>query len=209
MVSTRLGEEFVKAVGAPNQPPVADAGPDQTDVAVGSDCLASVVLNGSASHDEDGDTLTYKWTWGEESATGVNPTIQLPLGTTTITLVVNDGIVNSEPAYVDITVVDVAPPTVQVSNPVCATGPSGMKANKFTVSAQDNCSSPVNPTIDKVEIFNSRGKPVRGQDIYAISGTDIFVYPNGTFSIKITATAADQSGNTTTQTLSKKTIKCR
>ncbi len=36
--------------------------------------------------------------------TGVNPTVTLPLGTFTITLVVNDGQVDSAPDTVDITV---------------------------------------------------------------------------------------------------------
>ena len=52
---------------------------------------AEVTLDGSGSYDPDGDPLTYTWTWDGNTATGVNPTVELPLGSTTITLVVNDG----------------------------------------------------------------------------------------------------------------------
>ena len=94
-----------------NRPPVADAGPDQT-VEQDSHAGASVTVDGSGSYDPDNDSLTYSWTWDGGSATGVSPTVVLPLGTTTITLVVNDGKVDSDPDTVDITVVDTTPPTI-------------------------------------------------------------------------------------------------
>ena len=101
----------------PNTPPIADAGTDQT-VAAGPDCTATVALDGSESSDSDGDPLTYTWTWNGSFANGVSPTIQLPLGTTTITLVVNDGTEDSEPDEVDITVEDTTPPATQIISPV-------------------------------------------------------------------------------------------
>lgn len=85
-----------------NQPPVANAGPDQTVSIIPPATTATVTLNGSGSHDPDGDLLTYNWTWDGNTAYGVNATLELPLGTTTITLVVNDGKVDSEPDTVDI-----------------------------------------------------------------------------------------------------------
>ena len=61
-----------------NNPPVANAGPDQT-VEVGEDCMASITLDGSGSSDPDEDSLTYSWTWNGGSAPGVNnPTILVP-----------------------------------------------------------------------------------------------------------------------------------
>jgi len=84
-----------------NSPPIADAGPDQF-VSVGPDSTAIVALDGSASSDPDPDPLSYTWTWDGGSISGVRPTIRLPLGTTTVTLVVNDGMVNSVPDTVDI-----------------------------------------------------------------------------------------------------------
>ena len=95
-----------------NCPPDADAGPDQI---VEQDTLggASVTLDGSGSCDPDGDPLTYLWTWICGSATGVSPTISLPLGgPIAITLVVNDGTVDSAPDEVLIEVVDTTVPEV-------------------------------------------------------------------------------------------------
>lgn len=100
----------------PNRPPVADAGPDQT-VEQAYYQGGDVILDGSGSSDPDNDPLTYKWTWDGKSATGVSPTVSLPLGRTTITLVVNDGIVDSAPDIVNITVQDTTPPTVIITDP--------------------------------------------------------------------------------------------
>ena len=103
-------QKFAPPVSA-NQAPIADAGPDQT-VEQDSHAGASVTLDGSGSSDPDGDSLTYSWTWDGGSASVVSPTVVLPLGTTTITLVVNDGTVNSDADTVDITLVDTTPPTI-------------------------------------------------------------------------------------------------
>lgn len=72
-----------------NQPPVANAGPDQT-VPATSSAGAVVALDGSASRDPDGDALKFTWTGPFGTLTGakVNPT--LPAGTHTITLTVDD-----------------------------------------------------------------------------------------------------------------------
>jgi TolB protein len=197
------------AIGIPNQSPIANAGDDQIDVPAGADCMASVTLNGSQSYDSDGDPLTYSWTWDSSSATGVNPTIQLPLGTHTISLVVNDGNADSEPDYVEITVLDDTPPTIQLHEPVCVNVGEDNMANKLTVSAEDNCSEEISPSIGKVEVYNKAGILVRGKGVYEISESDIYVYPNAEgWSIKVTATAIDENGNTSTQILSKSLIKC-
>jgi len=71
-----------------SKPPVAEAGPDQT-----VQCQQSggqVGLDGSASKDADCDVLTYTWfgPWG--TVTGPKPMATLPVGTSTVTLVVSD-----------------------------------------------------------------------------------------------------------------------
>ena len=97
-----------------DQPPIANAGPDQT-VECTSCCATEVTLDGTGSSDPDEDPLTYAWTWDDGSAEGSTPTISLPLGTTTIVLVVNDGQMDSEPNSVDITIQDTTSPEIEVS----------------------------------------------------------------------------------------------
>ena len=91
-----------------NHIPIADAGPGQI-VYADPNGTAEVTLDGSASFDDDNDLLTYLWVWTIDNnsydANGVNPIIKLPAGQHTITLVVNDGMEDSEPNEVIITVV--------------------------------------------------------------------------------------------------------
>ncbi len=77
-----------------NQPPVANAGPNQT-VTSG----ATVTLNGTGSGDVDGDPITFSWTQTAGTvvtltgATTASPTFTAPNGVTTLTfqLTVSDG----------------------------------------------------------------------------------------------------------------------
>jgi hypothetical protein len=102
----------IEAALASNTPPVADAGPNQ-EVATGS----TVELDGSGSFDVNGDPLTYAWTLTSKpelstaaltGATTVSPEFTADLaGTYVVSLVVNDGTVNSAPDTVTITAVTI------------------------------------------------------------------------------------------------------
>ena len=89
--------------------PVAVAGPNQTAYAW-IDGIADVNLDGSGSYDNDGDSLTYLWSWEIEpniyGTNGVNPIIELPVGEHIIELVVNDGLDDSEPNCTTVTVIE-------------------------------------------------------------------------------------------------------
>ena len=96
-----------KIQGGPiNNPPVANAGSDQT-----AEVNTLVTLDGSASNDPDGDSLTFSWTQAAGPSINLsNPTSMRPTFTPTVSgsytfqLVVNDGKVDSAPDYVTITI---------------------------------------------------------------------------------------------------------
>lgn len=103
-------------VSTVNSTPIADAGPDQTDVAPG----AAVVLDGSGSSDPDGQPLHYAWallsrppassatlTGADSVAPSFMPDVA---GTYVAQLVVNDGFVDGAPDTVRISTVN-APPS--------------------------------------------------------------------------------------------------
>ena len=104
-----------------NTPPAADAGDDRTVVcACNSEQGTQVILDGTRSSDADETPLTYMWTgpFLESPAQGATPTVTLDSGCPddyVITLIVNDGIVDSEPNEVVITVVYTSPPSFEFS----------------------------------------------------------------------------------------------
>ncbi len=97
-----------------NQPPVADAGPDQTLEATGPEG-AAVTLDGSGSYDPDGDALTYSWSWDGGSASGETAIVALPLGVTTVALAVDDGNGGADTDTVEVAVQDTTPPEITAS----------------------------------------------------------------------------------------------
>ncbi len=110
--TTRATTVLVYRLAPLNQPPVAEAGPNQVAFA-GMNDLAEVTLDGSGSYDPDGDELTYQWTWeiGSQAfdVNGVNPTIELPAGQHVVSLTVHDGTVVSD---ANTMIVDVTSPII-------------------------------------------------------------------------------------------------
>jgi len=72
--------------------------------------------------------------------TGATPTIELPCGVYSIELIVNDGIVDSEPDYVEITVLDGTPPVITCPSDVTLECPADTStAATGSATATDNC----------------------------------------------------------------------
>ncbi len=101
----------VASISPVNSPPVAAADFDRI-VEGNTKGGAIVTLDGSKSSDSDSDPLTFRWTGDFGTATGVSPSVFLSLGTHKVELIVNDGHVDSDPAFVQITVVDSTPPII-------------------------------------------------------------------------------------------------
>ncbi len=112
-------------ITAGNTPPVADAGQDQS-VPV----FSLVTLNGSGSHDGDGDALRFQWSLESRpqgsAATLLNPTFAQPTiipdipGIYVVTVVVSDGKASSDPDTVAIVVPAPAPsgfPALLITSP--------------------------------------------------------------------------------------------
>ncbi len=122
-----------------NQPPVANAGADQT-VSCSGPNGAAVTLDGSGSSDPDGDALAYTWTGIFGTATGMSPTVQVPFGTNSITLKVDDGKGGTSEDAVLVTVNDNAPP-LTTATVTGTSGNNGWYVSDVGVSliATDNC----------------------------------------------------------------------
>jgi hypothetical protein len=127
-----------------NLPPVANSGTDQH-ITTGD----TVMLNGSASFDNDGDLLSYFWAFESIPAGSgallsdssiVNPTFLADIdGTYIVSLTVNDGLVDSVPVSVIVTAAsgNVAPVAAAGSNQNIPVGTT-VTLNGSTSSDADN-----------------------------------------------------------------------
>ena len=143
-----------------NQPPVANAGGDQTVAADGS-CLAIVALDAGASSDADGDPLTFTWTGPFGTLSGATASVSMPAGTHVITLTVRDARGGSSSDTLLVTVVDATPPVLQSTTAT----PSVLSPAKrqlvpvtVSVSVSDACGGSVRCQITSV----TSNEPVDG-----------------------------------------------
>ncbi len=172
-----------------NQPPVANAGPDQPGVECASHTTTSVLLNGTGSSDPDGDMLTYAWSAAGvtfDDATSATPTGQFDEGTTVVTLTVSDGI-QSVTDTVSITVVDTTAPVI--------TCPSNV-----TVECTGNCG--IEKTDPQLAAFFAG---VSATDVCdatpTITDDALSFIPLGTTTVKFTATDDSTNASTCTATI--------
>jgi hypothetical protein len=97
-----------------NQPPTADAGPDQT-----IECPAPAVLDGSASSDLDSNITLFSWRRGSRTGPEVGfaevSNVEQGLGTQTYVLRVIDAFAQTDEDTTAVTVVDTTPPVLSCS----------------------------------------------------------------------------------------------
>jgi Ca2+-binding RTX toxin-like protein len=126
-------------ITATDQPPVANAGSDQSVECTGNG-QAMVTLDASASSDPDGDILQYAWaapgiTFADP--TGVTTSAVFPLGSTMVTLTVNDGSMEDTDTMT-VTVQDTTPPRF-LTLPAATTIFTCASPNIGTATAVDTC----------------------------------------------------------------------
>ncbi|NNF57040.1 MAG: T9SS type A sorting domain-containing protein [Rhodothermaceae bacterium] len=123
---------------------VANAGPDRTAECTGPSGT-TVLLDGSASSDPD-EGLTYTWTDpdGLVVATGISPTLTLPLGTHTFTLTVTAPNGASDSDQVQVVIQDTTPPVLTLAQERISLWPprhsyTRYHATDFDLSVTDAC----------------------------------------------------------------------
>ncbi|HEY0548524.1 MAG TPA: Ig-like domain-containing protein [Verrucomicrobiae bacterium] len=108
---TSAPQTFEIRILAVNDPPVANAGPNQILPCAGA--LTSVLLDGSASEDAEGDVLTFAWREGNTLlGTNQQQTVSLSVGSHIIALEVTDSGGSSSLDALVVTITDVTPPII-------------------------------------------------------------------------------------------------
>lgn len=150
-----------------NNTPVANAGPDQLQIPAGS----LIMLDGNESSDEDNDQLTYKWTAPEGitlSSTNIaRPTFVVPYDgreTLTFSLVVNDGVTDSEPDDVIVRVIHTNMPGITLfrNNITITPNPSN---GEFLLHLKEAIAGEMN-----IRIYNTAGQLVYSENRNASKG---------------------------------------
>jgi subtilisin len=128
------------ALPAGNQPPVADAGPDQEVSDAGSDGEEAITLDGSGSYDPDGNIASYVWKEGANPLSNfVSFTYNSNVGVHTVTLTVTDNDGASASDVVIITVTEAsAIPKMHIASIVMSLKTTGVNTNAIaTVTVVD------------------------------------------------------------------------
>lgn len=189
----------------PNNPPVANAGSDQTLEATGIN--TPVTLDGSASSDPDSDPITYLWKEGSTTlGTTAIVNTSLPLGVHHITLTVTDSYGATNSANVTVTVRDTTPPVI---SGVSASPNSIWPPNKSMIPVTVNYTVSDNhdtPSMIATSLSITCNEPTGAGDMVVVDSHHVSLKAdrlgNGSGRVyTITITATDTSGNTSHATV--------
>jgi PKD repeat protein len=186
-------------VAAPNTPPVADAGPNQTLVLPSGQAQMALTLNGSGSDDSDGTIAGYAWSGTPDPEDIARPVVNLSEGTYTFTLSVtdNDG-ASSAPASVTITVQtpDNEPPVIDAAPEL--TGPE-MEPLTCTITGSDPDENyPLSFSYNENALPSASSFSSTGENIYEFSWHPGYDHA-GDYTVTFTIT--DSQGLTSTRDL--------
>jgi hypothetical protein len=147
-----------------NEPPVADAGADQTLECASSDGTV-VTLDGSQSSDADDNIVSFQWfrdsRVGEPLGTDLKAEVTQALGGTSMyVLRVLDSFGQGSEVEVAVEVVDTTAPEIDCNTPPTITPPSTPLT--FTATSADACDAEVVAEITRFECFriNGSGKKI-------------------------------------------------
>ena len=150
-----------------NKTPVANAGLDQLNIPAGT----LIILDGNASSDPDNDALLYRWTAPEgvtlSSANIARPTFIVPFDgreTLTFSLVVNDGVADSEPDEVLIRIIHTNVPGITLfkNNITITPNPSN---GEFMLHLKEAVAGQLN-----IRIYNTAGQLVYSENRNSSTG---------------------------------------
>jgi|GEM_PF-5283471 len=178
-------------VAPTNEPPVADAGPDQL-----VDCTsaegADVTLDGTMSSDPDDDPLAWLWSAPAgivfDDDTSATPTATFPIGVTVVTLTVSDDAETATDA-VEITVFDDQLPTVAIAPSLGDLWPPNHRIETIglSITANDNCTEPGDLVLQSVTVSSNEPDDSTGDgafvgDVAGANGFAAAVDVTGAFS---------------------------
>jgi len=190
-----------------NQPPKANAGPNQN-VECNAAAVTNAILEGSASSDPDGDITLYSWfrgsRVGDEVGTAPIAHVQQTLGTESYVLRVIDSYGQADEDATEIDVIDTTPPVVSCSviQSVLNQTNHDLVDVGLTGSGQDQCEGTLSVTVN---VFADEDEQSTADGTYSPDAKDIGV---GTLRLRaerqgssdgrvylVIAEATDSSGN--------------
>jgi alpha-mannosidase len=135
--------------------PWANAGPNQTVNAPSASAPVSLTLDGSGSADPDGSIVSYVWSQnGASVASGIKPTVTLPIGTNLLLLTVTDNAGGTSQAAVTVTVL---PPLTVVLTASPTNSASAPLTVQFGAQASGGVQTPLDTTDDHQGTITAQG----------------------------------------------------